>query len=155
MIVGKRNCGKLFILRPLNVIYHDRIFENPAMHKFGWVGAQDASVILLQDFRWSSDLIDWSDFLRFLEEGEPVRLPAPRNLYKEDILISKSNDVAFFATGAKEIKFKGPYQAKDQDEDGMMAVRWRYFNFTHEILEKDQKNIEPCGTCFANFLLLE
>ena len=82
----------------------------------------------------------------FLEEVEPVRLPAPRNLYKEDVLISKSNDVAFFAMGVKEIKFKGPYQAKDQDEDGMMAVRWRYFNFTHEILEKDQKNIEPCGT---------
>ena len=86
MIVEKRNCGKSFILRPLNVIYHDRIFENPAMHKFGWV-AQDASVILWQDFRWSRDLIDWSNLLRFLEEGEPVRLPAPRNLYKEDVLI--------------------------------------------------------------------
>ena len=81
MIVGKRNCGKSFILRPLNVIYHDRTFENPAMHKFCWVGAQDASVILLQDFRWSSDLIDWSDFLRFLEEGEPVRSLASPNKF--------------------------------------------------------------------------
>ena len=43
--------------------------------------------------------------------------------------------LSFFALGAKEIKFKGPYQAKDKDEDGLMAVRWRYFNFCHEILE--------------------
>ena len=102
--------------------------------------------------RRSTDLIDWKDFLRFFEEGEPVGLPAPRNLYKEDMLISKTNGVAFFTTGAKEIKFKGPYQAKDKDENGLMAVRWRYFNFTHKILEKDQKNSESCRTCFANFL---
>ena len=95
MIIGKRNRAKSFIIKPLNKLY-DNIFQNPAMHKYDWVGAQDASIIILQDFRWKSDLIDWSDFLRLLEEDEPVRLPAPRNLYREDVLIN--TQVAFFAT---------------------------------------------------------
>ena len=150
MIIGERNCGKSFILKPLNKIY-ENIFQNPAMHKYGWVGSQDASVIILQDFRWSSDLIDWSDFLRLLEEDEPVRLPAPRNLYKEDVLIN--TQVAFFATGKQKIKFKGPYKAKDDGEDRMMDCRWKYFHFTHEFLPEDQKSIDPCGYCFAKFLL--
>lgn len=150
MIVGNRNCGKSFILKPLSTIY-ENIFQNPAMHKYGWVGSQNATIIILQDFRWSSDLIDWGDFLRLLEEDEPVHLPAPRNLYKEDVLIS--SNVAFFATGKNEIKFKGPYQAKDIEEDKMMDTRWKYFRFHHEFKEEDQKKIPPCGTCFAKFLI--
>ena len=115
MIIGNRNCGKSFIIKPLSKIYGEDAFQNPARNKYGWVGAQKASIIMLQDFRWSSDLIEWSDFLRLLEEDEPVRLPAPRNLCKEDVLID--TQVAFFATGKTVIKFKGPYQSKDIEEE--------------------------------------
>ena len=51
MIVGVANCGKTFILNPLNVIYNT--FSNPASTSFAWVGAEKAEIIFLSDFRWS------------------------------------------------------------------------------------------------------
>ena len=150
MIVGPTNCAKTFILKPLATMYSDEIFENPANHRFGWVGAERASVIMLQDFRWSQDLICWKDFLLLLE-GEIVHLPAPRNVYKEDICIS--GDVAIFATGKSEITFRGPYNSTDNREDEMMKSRWRVFQFKHQFKEEDQKTVPPCGNCFAKFIL--
>ena len=52
---GPANCGKTFLLNPLNLIYHT--FSNPATTTFAWVGAEDADVIFLNDFRWSKEII--------------------------------------------------------------------------------------------------
>lgn len=148
--VGPSNCGKTFMFKPLTNIYGDDVFENPANHKFGWVGADKATIIMLQDFRWSKDLVTWKDLLLLLE-GEKVKFPAPRNLFKDDVCIS--GNVAIFATSKSEIKFKGTYNSTDNQEDEMMRSRWRVFNFAHVFKEKDQKQVEACGVCFANFIL--
>ena len=37
MIVGPTNCGKTFLLRPLELIF--KIFSNPAADRYAWVGA--------------------------------------------------------------------------------------------------------------------
>ena len=50
MIIGPTNCGKTFILKPLENIYNT--FTNPSNDKYGWVGADSAEVILLQDYHW-------------------------------------------------------------------------------------------------------
>ena len=83
------------MLKPSKTIFKEKVFENPADDKFGWVGADKASVIILQDFRWSKDTIMWKEMLLLLE-GETVKLPAPTNLYKEDVVID--TDVAIFET---------------------------------------------------------
>ncbi|XP_068753262.1 D-inositol 3-phosphate glycosyltransferase-like [Montipora capricornis] len=49
LLKGPANCGKTFILNPLNSIFHT--FSNPATTSFAWVGAQDCEVIFLNDFR--------------------------------------------------------------------------------------------------------
>ena len=51
LLLGPANCGKTFLLSPIPVIY--RAFTNPASTSFAWVGAEDAEIILLNDFRWS------------------------------------------------------------------------------------------------------
>ena len=150
ILVGETNRAKTFLLKPLEKIYKNFLFENPATHKYGWGGCEKKSVFLLQDFRWSADLITWKDFLLLLE-GEKVKLPAPRNFFRDDVVIS--SDVAIFATGIDEIKFRGPYNARDAREDAMMKSRWRVFKLTHEFKEKDQIKVEPCGFCFANLVL--
>ena len=137
------------MLKPLNKIYKESIFENPANHKFGWVGAEKSTVILLQDFRWSKDLITWKDFLLLLE-GENVRLPAPRNLYKSDVNITEN--VAIFATGKSEIKYRGSYNMIDEREDEMIKSRWRVFKFHHQFNEAEQKKVEACPACFVKFM---
>ena len=49
MLIGPTNCGKTFMLKPLENIFN--VFSNPANDKYGWVGADIAELILLQDYR--------------------------------------------------------------------------------------------------------
>jgi len=39
MIVGRANCGKTFIFRPLEVLF--KTFTNPANDKYAWIGAEE------------------------------------------------------------------------------------------------------------------
>ena len=80
-----------------------KLFENPATDKYGWVHADKAQVILLNDFRWSRELIQWQDMLNLLE-GETVKLPAPKNMFSEDVIIT--SDVAIFATSIFKIQHR-------------------------------------------------
>ncbi len=48
-IHGPANSGKTFILSPLKVIYET--FCNPATGTFAWLGAEEAEVIFLNDFK--------------------------------------------------------------------------------------------------------
>ena len=93
MTTGPANYGKTFMLKPLEIIYH--AFSNPANDKYAWVGADNAEVIILQNFRWSSGLICWKDLLLLLE-GKPVKLTSPKNQFVTDVCIK--TDIPIFAT---------------------------------------------------------
>ena len=86
IITGPVNCGETFMLKPLELIFNFSIFENPANDKYAWVGSEKTKVFLLNEFRWSKDLISCHDMLLFLE-GKTVKLPAAKNTYSEDIMI--------------------------------------------------------------------
>ena len=108
-------------------------------------------MILLQDFRFSKEVITWKDLLLLLE-GETVKLPAPKNHFANDVVISSA--VPIFATSKAPIVYKGPYNVEDERETEMMNSRWRMIRFKHVFEEKDQKKVEPCGSCFARLVLL-
>ena len=74
-----------------------KLFQNPASSKVGWLGVQDAQVILLNDYRWCEDNIQWTDFLNLLE-GETVKFPTPKNHFAQDEVIDTSNSVPTLAT---------------------------------------------------------
>ena len=149
MIVGPANCAKTFLLNPLNVIFNT--FSNPASTSFAWVGAEQAECIFLNDFRWSPAVIQWHDFLLMLE-GQLVHLPAPKSHYAKDIVFEK--DTPIFATGKNPIIFVKNCTI-DEKETEMMAVRWRIFRFHAQIPQEKQKQIPPCGKCFAQLILGE
>ena len=67
LLVGPTNCGKSFLLNPIEIIY--KTFANPATGKYAWLGLDESEVAYLNDFRWSSELIAWNDLL-FLLEGK-------------------------------------------------------------------------------------
>ncbi|KAK3753753.1 hypothetical protein QZH41_005244 [Actinostola sp. cb2023] len=85
-IYGPANSGKTFMLAPLKSIYI--AFVNPATGSFAWVGAEQAEVILLNDFRWSASIIAWSDFLQMLE-GDTMHLAAPKSFMQQDLVFEK------------------------------------------------------------------
>ena len=116
---GPANCAKIFMLKPLKPIFSDSIFENPTNDKDAWVTSAKAKVFLLNDFRWSKDLIPWHDMLLLLE-GETVKLPTPKNIYGEDIVIS--TDMAIFATSKSSIKHRGPYNTSDDRETEIKKI---------------------------------
>ena len=100
IIVGAANCGKIFLLNPLNVIYN-RV-SDPACTSFAWVGAEKAEVLFLNDFRWSLSVIQWHDFLLLLE-GQVMHLPAPKWHHAKYIVFT--GDMPIFATGKNAIVF--------------------------------------------------
>ena len=140
------------MLKPLKLIFSDSIFENPANDKYAWVGSEKAKVFLLNDFRWSKDLIPWHDMLLLLE-GTTVKLPAPKNIYSEDIVIS--TDVAIFATSKSPIKHRRSYKASDDRETEMMAARWKNYEFHHQSSPQEQKHLPPCRRCFAKLVVFD
>ena len=150
LLVGPANSAKTFMLKPLKNIFKNYLFKNPANDKFGWVGAQYARCMLLNDLRWTKELIAWNHLLLLLE-GETVKLPAPKNFYSEDVCIS--SDIPIFATSKSMIKFRGTFNTTDEREDEMMKVRWRLFYFNHVFPEKDQKKVPPCAKCFSTLIL--
>ena len=148
MIVGVANCAKTFLFKPLELIFNT--YSNFAADKYAWVGAEKVEVIWLNDFRWTRELIEWKSLLLLLE-GDRVNLPAPKNHFATDICID--TDVPIFATSKDVIRYGGSYNAKDKSEDDMMASRWKVFQFTHRIPEREQKSITPCPNCFATLVL--
>ena len=144
---GSSNCGKSFILSPLKVIFNT--FCNPATGSFAWIGAEEAEVIFLNDFRWEPKLIAWADLLQALE-GDIVHLPAPKTFCKRDLELTE--DTPFFATADAPLVLirKG---TMDRTNTEMMNVRWRYFHFWKKIPQAEQKHFAPCGRCFARFIL--
>ena len=134
---GPVNCGKTFLLNPLNQIYNT--FSNPATTTFAWVGAEAADVIFLNDFRWSKQIIPWHDLLLMLE-SQVVRLPAPKSHYSKDATLS--SDVPLFCTAKEEISFVqgGVLDARETE---MMKVRWNVFSFHREITKDEQVETAP------------
>ena len=147
LIKGPANTGKTFLLNPLNIVY--KSFTNPATSTFAWVGAENAEVIFLNDFRWNSQIIQWHDLLLMLE-GQPVHLPAPKSHFSKDLEFD--NDTPIFCTTKHDFVYvKGG--VIDQMETEMMAVRWKSFKFQRQIPQNEQLSIQPCARCFAEFIL--
>ena len=135
LIVGVANCGKTFLLNPLNVIYNT--FSNPASTSFAWVGAEKA------------EIIQWHYFLLLLE-GQLVQLPVPKSYYAKDFPFT--GDTPIFTTGKNPIVFVKNGML-DEKETEMMNVRWKILRFHAQIPREKQKKLRPCGKCFATLIL--
>ena len=156
LLWGPRNCGKSFLLNPLEDMF--KTFINPTEGKYCWNGLDECEVALLQDLRWTPELIKWSDFLVLLE-GQTVHLARPRNVYPTDMTISKSNTIPFFATtkvplvynrGGEDWRREEPQEERLKNKDTlMMDARWRQIRFTHEMPEETLKRIPECPHCFS------
>ena len=153
MLLGDSDCAKTHLLKPLTILFEGQVFTNPTSSgsKFSWVEAEGKDIFILNDFRWDKDLIAWSDLLRLLE-GEPTRLPTPKNFRLKDILID--TDVPIFATAGEKVEFRGPYNTVSKQENQMMDNRWKYIKFNYVIPEERQRKIKPCGPCFSKLVLL-
>ena len=93
-----------------------RAFTNPANKKYGLFSANQAEVIVLQGFWWSSELICWKDLLLPLERKN-VKLPSPKNEFATDVCINTIID------RVAKIEYVGKHYTRDDRETEMMDVR--------------------------------
>ena len=149
LIVGPTNCGKTFLLKPLEIIFC--VFTNPANNMYTWIDADQAQVIVLQEFRWNSELIFWKDLLHLLE-GENVKLLSPKIQFVTDVYINTG--ITIFATRKAKIEFAGKHNTRDDRETEMINVRWNIFEFTYRIPQPDQKIITPSPRWLTELVLL-
>ena len=81
-----------------------------------------------------------------------MKLPAPKNKCSKDI--SLTSDVPIFATSIGEIRKTSGDKTNREEENNMMAARWKVFQFSKPIEEKAQKQVVSCKKCFAKLVLL-
>ena len=77
----------------------------------------------------------------------------PKNHYVANIYIK--TDVSIFAMAKSKIVYTGKFNLPDDREIEMMDVRWKFFEFSHQIPKKDQWTMPPCKKCFADLVLYE
>lgn len=96
MVTDTTNCGKSFLLNPLDV----RMFHQPCSWKIcmGW----SANMWNLNDLCWSEELIRQSDLLLLLE-GQTVHFLQPRNQFTSNLVIERENSLSFFAASKTSI----------------------------------------------------
>ena len=129
---GRGKYRKTFMISPLKKLYN--AFSNPATGTFAWVVAENAEIVLLNDFQWHPSIIAWGDLLQLLE-GDIVHLPAPKNFL-----------IKFFATAdSPMVLVKGG--SIDHINSQMMQLGGAFFIFPQE----QQIAMIPCPHCFAKF----
>jgi len=144
-LVGPGNCGKTFLLKPLRLIFSH--FSNPvAGGSYPFVGMPGKDLVILNDFRYDVRLMKWSDMLSWLE-GEPVRLPMPKNFFNSDF--EYTSDAPIFGTGkGRLVKVDGGHV--DWMETHMMDLRWWVIQFRNAIMNPVER--PPCAGCFARYI---
>jgi hypothetical protein len=153
-LVGERNCGKSFLLRPLTIIYDT--FCNPASGSFNWVGAHSKEVILLNDFRYppvdkgADKIISWQDLLN-LCDADKLHIQAPKSFFAENIEWTAKQPI--FGNGPRQISYirNG---IEDIGETSQMNARMVYVHLHYPIPEENlDHSILPCARCFAHLIL--
>ena len=147
LIIGPANCGKTFLLKPLQKIF--QCFSNPATGTFAWVGVEECEVIFLNDFRYDQRIIAWQDFLKLLE-GDEVKFAAPKTHFAKDI--SFRGDSPIFCTSSEKFTYLKNGVVKEQETE-MMESRWKTYTFHYQIKRSEMNFISPCSKCFADFVL--
>ena len=150
MLVDSTNCGKSFLLNPLELIY--KTFMNSSATSYAWFGLEKCEIAYLDDFLYTPEWIKWSDFLLLLE-GQSVNLPRSKNQFSSDLTILRDNAIPLFATSKSPIEYIGKYNVLDDLETEMMSSRWKVFCFKNRIPLEKIKNLPRCPNCFVKLIM--
>jgi len=152
-LLGQRNCGKTFLLKPLKLIFST--FSSPAQGAFNWVDAPEKEVVLLNDFRYpaiekSDKVLPWQELLNLLE-GETVQIATPKSFYAANKEWTALQPI--FGSGYKKIThIKGGEENVMETE--MMHKRIFYIQLTQPIPDElVDYDIVTCPRCFAQLIL--
>ena len=102
--------------------------------------------MFLNDFRWSECIIAWEDMLRLLEANK-IHLPTPKAHFTEDIVLEKGTSI--FCTAPSRIRIISNGTVNEIESE-MKDVRWKSFQFFHQVKKEDVNDVPPCPKCFKD-----
>ena len=153
-LLGQRNCGKTFLLKPLKLIY--QTFSSPAQGAFNWVDAPEKEVLLLNDFRYpaidkgADNVFPWQELLNLLE-GETVQVATPKSFHPSNKVWTQCQPI--FGSGHKRITYI-KHGEENTTETEMMHARIYYFHLRQPIPDESiDYDIVTCARCFAQLIL--
>ena len=130
-LYGPNTTGKTHVLKPLAEIFKGTAFLRPVGRgSFPLQGIFGKKVCILQDVRVNTFKLGFDSLLVWFE-GEPLTVPMPRNLYKEDREYSEQAPI-FISSGSK---FQIPGKEAQElsldpyEQNEMMDARFRFFHF--------------------------
>ena len=119
-----------------------KAFVNPATGRYAWVGLDECKVSFLNDFSWSTEIINRSYF-----RAKQFTCHSQRTSMQ---LTCPYHTNPFFAPSKEPLEFIGKYNIRDGRESAMMSSCWHTFNLTYQI--ENAKNVDPCTCCFSKFV---
>lgn len=148
-LIGRANCGKSFLIRPLEKIY--RALVNPAQNSFSFAGIEGKEVVVLDDFRFTNGKpIAWSDFLLLLDRAT-VNFSLPKSFHSSDYCLPDTNTIPVFCTGKALPVFCEGGQV-DLIGSEMLRTRFRVFVLYKQIPSYEARECPPCCRCFCELL---
>ena len=139
MVVGPADSAKTFMLMPMVDIFD--AFTSPAQGRFNLVGASTKEVIILDDFRWNEDVMEWGMLINLLD-GRRVTIPQRNS--PDPVIWSAIQPI--FATA------NTPIRGINRHDTMMMDERWVVMSFDHQFTSPD-RSIKRCARCFAQLIL--
>jgi hypothetical protein len=157
MVIGPSNCGKSFLLDPLELIFS--VFRKPpsgpGSSKLN--GIQKKECVIWNEWDLDDTVMNTDDFLNWLE-GRPFRIGAPKTITAEDPEHSPKNQPAFFS-GGRELRIKVDVGGRET----MINSRISYLRLHKPFIDSKKVNgvvpaqdslrqIDPCPRCWARMV---
>ena len=149
-LIGEADCGKSFLLKGLEKIYHT--YDRPDGGSYQLEDLLEKEAVFLNDFEYDTaakDWMPWSFFKNFLE-GQHVRVAKPKNRGGNVVF---TGTAPVFMTAPKEVTLvrRG---AEVVEETKQMRKRIKYFCLRHPIPEEHRQEVlRYCGHCAARVYL--
>ena len=142
-LLGPKNCGKSFLLRPLEDVYQC-MFKPGGGGQYRLTDLMNCEVVLWQDWRFDRHIISWETLL-LLGEGATFLVPLPQNT-------GVSGDGMYRRACPLFITSKSKMEHRDPTDTIMMDQRFNFIELTKSIPMESCRDIPSCSRCFANFV---
>jgi energy-coupling factor transporter ATP-binding protein EcfA2 len=143
LIIGPSDCGKSHLLEPLTLLFS--AFPKPVSGStFALEPLEKYEVVLCNEVEFDRTILSWQDWLNWLD-GKAFCIPKKgvENYYHKPC-------APFFGTAGGRVL----HPKRDAHQERMMDNRIRYFELYRPYSDRDvDRTIEPCGRCFATWLL--
>ena len=145
--IGKTNCAKSFLTKPLQKIYRVFVPPDPAAEpSYPLANLLGKEVLLFSEFEWSPVIISWEGLKNLFEGNQTLTVAQAQNISGRHI--EWDSDAPCFGSARNRIS-----HPRLEDETEQMTNRLKYFDLVVPYVGGARKQCKLCGPCAAKCYL--